>query len=127
MDSHQEACSEPAGFLHAAFQDSPWSAGVFKAVARVESALIEAPDGPLLVSGLHGGAGAMLLAGWFQQQGKPGMVVTPDRESADQLAGAITTYGYQAVSNTTAQVATKHPGNPRRHPSIVLERLDLAR
>ncbi|MBT3297279.1 MAG: hypothetical protein HN383_18580 [Verrucomicrobia bacterium] len=47
--------------------------------------------------------------------------------AADQLAGAITTYGYQAVSNTTAQVATKHPGNPRRHPSIVLERLDLAR
>ncbi|MBT7069003.1 MAG: hypothetical protein HN919_22085 [Verrucomicrobia bacterium] len=47
--------------------------------------------------------------------------------TADQVAGAITTYGYQAVSNTTAQVATKHPGNPRRHPSIVWELLHRTR
>ena len=92
MDSHQQACSEPTGLLHAAFQDFQTGAGVYKAVASVESALDEAPDGPLLISGLHGGARAMLLAGWFFRADRPGLVVTPDRESADQLADDLETW-----------------------------------
>jgi transcription-repair coupling factor (superfamily II helicase) len=92
MDSPHEACSEPGGLLHAAFQDSPSGEGLFKAVARVESALNEPAVGPLVISGLHGGARAMLLAGWFHREGRPGLVVTPDRESADQLADDLETW-----------------------------------
>jgi len=92
MDSHDEACGEPTGLLRAAFPDPHSGEGFFKAVERVESALDEAPDGPFLLSGLHGGTRALLLAAWFRKVGKPGLVVTPDRESADQLADDLETW-----------------------------------
>ena len=92
MDGHDKACSQPAGLLHAAFPDPNADEGVSWAVARVESALHEAPDGPFLLSGLHGGTRALLLAGWFRRVGRPGLVVTPDRESADQLADDLETW-----------------------------------
>ncbi|MDP6810450.1 MAG: hypothetical protein QGH31_06960 [Kiritimatiellia bacterium] len=49
-----------------------------------------------------------------------------DFTSADQLATAITTYGYQAVSNTTAEIATRQPGNPKRSAKSILTYLENA-
>ncbi len=74
------------GLLHAALADHVSGEGLFEAVAAVESALREPRDGPFLLSGLHGGAGPLLLAAWQLQSGRTGMVVTADRQSADQLA-----------------------------------------
>jgi len=48
-------------------------------------------------------------------------------ESADQLATAITAYGYQTTSNTTATVATRSLTNPNRHPNTVVEYLHNTR
>ncbi len=42
-----------------------------------------------------------------------------DFTSADELAAAITAYGYQTVSNITAQVAQSSVTNPNRHPDTV--------
>ena len=42
-----------------------------------------------------------------------------DFDAADELAAAITAYGYQTVSNTTAQVATKNVTNPNRCPGTI--------
>jgi len=50
-----------------------------------------------------------------------------DFASADQLAKAITTHGYEAVSNTTAQVAAKTATNPYRHPDTVTTYLQNTR
>ncbi|MCB1183779.1 transcription-repair coupling factor [bacterium] len=91
MDDHAAAGGTGApdrgrGLLHATFADHVAGEGLFEAVARVESALKPGPDGPVLLSGLYGGAGALLLAGWFHAAGRTGLVVTPDRQSADQLA-----------------------------------------
>ncbi len=72
--------------LNAALKDHVAGEGLFKAVAEVESALRDQPDGPFLLSGLHGGATALLLAAWQLQAGQTGMIVTADRQSADQLA-----------------------------------------
>lgn len=46
-----------------------------------------------------------------------------DFESADELAGAIKKYGYQAVSNATTTVAEKSFTNPHRHPDSVIDAL----
>jgi hypothetical protein len=50
-----------------------------------------------------------------------------DFDSADQLAAAISAYGYEAVSNTTVQVATKSTTNPNRHPDTIVDYLDISR
>jgi len=91
MNEHEQACTTPAespiqGLLSAALKDHVAGEGLFEAVAGVESALRERQDGPFLLSGLHGGAGALLLAAWQAQSGRTGLVVTADRQSADQLA-----------------------------------------
>ena len=104
MDSREEACSESAGLLHAAFPESESGKGLHQAVARVKSALDETRDGPLLLSGLHGGTRALLLAGWFRDCAQTGLVVTPDRESADQLADDLETWlGSDAVIHLPQQ------------------------
>jgi len=86
MNEHESACGDSSGLLHAALQDHVAGEGLFRAVARVESALREQPDGPFLLSGLYGGAGALLLAAWHVQSGRIGVVVTADRQVADDLA-----------------------------------------
>ena len=65
MDSSDEECSESAGLLHAVFPESTSSEGLQGAVARVKCALDETSTGPLLISGLHGGSRALILAAWF--------------------------------------------------------------
>jgi transcription-repair coupling factor (superfamily II helicase) len=92
MDCHDNPCSEPTGLLHAAFPDPKAGEGVFHAVARVESALGLPGEAPFLVTGLHGGTSALLVAAWFRNVGRPGLVVTPDRETADQLADDLETW-----------------------------------
>ena len=92
MDSREEERSESAGLLCASFPETESGEGLTKAVARVRSALDETRDGPLLLTGLHGGTRALLLAGWFRDRGQTGLVVTPDRESADQLADDLETW-----------------------------------
>ncbi len=72
--------------LHDALKNQVAGEGLFEAVARVESALREPRDGPFLLSGLHGGAASLLLAAWQVEAGRTGMIVTADRQSADQLA-----------------------------------------
>ena len=74
------------GLLQAALVDHVAGEGLFEAVARVESALRARPDGPLLLSGLHGGAGPLAVAAWHLQAGRTGLVVTADRQAADQFA-----------------------------------------
>ena len=91
MNDHEPACGETGdlvnqGLLRAALQNHVAGEGLFAAVAGVESALRKRPDGPFLLSGLHGGTGALLLAAWQVQSGRTGLVVTADRQSADQLA-----------------------------------------
>ncbi len=50
-----------------------------------------------------------------------------DFDSADQLAAAISAYGYETVSNTTVHVATKSVTNPNRHPDTIIDYLDISR
>jgi hypothetical protein len=50
-----------------------------------------------------------------------------DFGSADELAAAITTYGYQAVSNITAQVAAKSATNPKRRARTITTSLRATR
>ncbi len=79
----------PQGLLRTAFENNHTGEGLFEAVAAVESALRGHPaasDGPFLLSGLNGGATTALLAAWNQRHGRNALLVTPDRESAEQLA-----------------------------------------
>ncbi len=92
METQDEACAQPAGLLHASLVDHVAGEGLFQAVAEVESALREARDGPFLVAGLHGGSRALMLAGWLTANGRTGLVVTPDRESADRMADDLETW-----------------------------------
>ena len=46
-----------------------------------------------------------------------------DFAAVDELAAAITAYGYQTVSNITAQVAGKSATNPNRHPITITDYL----
>jgi transcription-repair coupling factor (superfamily II helicase) len=92
MDTREEACGAPGGLLHASLVDHVAGEGLFEAVARVESALREPRDGPFLVTGLHGGSRALLLSAWLAAAGRSGLVVTPDRESADRMADDLETW-----------------------------------
>jgi transcription-repair coupling factor (superfamily II helicase) len=92
-DKHDNARSRPGGLLRASLLDTDRGEGLLKAVATVESALEVRPEAnpetPTLISGLHGGAAALLLAAWHEKSGRPGLIVTPDREAADQLASDL--------------------------------------
>jgi len=88
-DKHDDARGRPGGLLRAALWDADRGEGLLKAVSTVESALDSPSAKPTLVSGLHGGAPALLLAAWHDRSGRPGLVVTPDRETADQLAADL--------------------------------------
>jgi transcription-repair coupling factor (superfamily II helicase) len=76
----------PGGLLQAALLDKVAGEGLETAVARLRSALHEPGDGPLRVTGLRGGAPALMLASWYVASGRPALVVTADREAADRLA-----------------------------------------
>lgn len=41
---------------------------------------------PLLLTGLHGGAAALLVAAWHRREGRPALCVAPTREAAQQFA-----------------------------------------
>ncbi len=104
MNEGKPACGDPQGLLHAALIDNVAGEGLFEAVTGVESALRERQDGPFLLSGLHGGAGALLLAGWHRQSGRTGLVVTADRQSADRLADDLEVWlGPEAVVHLPQQ------------------------
>ena len=76
----------PGGLLHAALLDKVAGEGLEAAVVRLRSALQSPGDGPLLITGLRGGAQGLMLAGWHAASGRPAVVVAPDREAADRLA-----------------------------------------
>ena len=82
----------PPGLLHGAFVNNIAGEDLFRAVARVDSALREDRPGPLLLSGLQPGAQALLLAAWRQHTCRPGLVVAPDREAAADLADDLETW-----------------------------------
>ena len=104
MDSRDEECSASAGLLHAVFPETNSGEGLQGAVARVKSALDSTAAGLLLLTGLHGGSRALMLAAWFRECARTGLVVTPDRESADQLADDLETWlGADAVVHLPQQ------------------------
>ena len=74
------------GLLRAALLDRVAGEGLEQAVARLRAALQSPGEGPLLVTGLRGGAPGLLLAAWHAASGRPALVVAPDREGADRLA-----------------------------------------
>jgi transcription-repair coupling factor (superfamily II helicase) len=76
----------PGGLLHAALLDKVAGEGLEAAVVQLRSALQSPGDGPLLITGLRGGAQGLMLAGWHAASGRPAVVVAPDREAADRLA-----------------------------------------
>jgi transcription-repair coupling factor (superfamily II helicase) len=89
MSQPTDARGNPSGLLRGAFENNQSGEGLFEVVASVESALRGHPsdgDGPFLLSGLNGGAAAALLAAWYQRHGRNALLVTADRESAEQLA-----------------------------------------
>jgi transcription-repair coupling factor (superfamily II helicase) len=62
-------------------------------VARLETALTADPTGGGgVLSGLRGAAGSLLLATWFRRVQRPALVITPDRETAQQLADDLETW-----------------------------------
>jgi transcription-repair coupling factor (superfamily II helicase) len=84
-DASHTSSSGPGGLLHAALLDKVAGEGLETAVAALRSALQGPGEGPLLVTGLRGGAPGLMLAAWHAASGRPALVVTPDRESADRL------------------------------------------
>ncbi len=89
MSQRTDDRDNPQGLLRSAFENNQSGEGLFEAVAAVESALRGHPsasDGPFLLSGLNGGAATALLATWNRRHGRNALLVTPDRESAEQLA-----------------------------------------
>jgi len=89
MNETTDAGGSPEGLLRSAFSAPGSNEGLLEAVATLESALREHPTDnadPFLLSGLNGGAAAALLAAWRHEHRRPALVVTPDRESAEQMA-----------------------------------------
>ncbi|MCP4574505.1 MAG: transcription-repair coupling factor [bacterium] len=86
MTEQNDACGGPEGLLHAFLRESDAGGGLPGAAAAVESARRRSPADPLLLSGLHGGAPAALLAAWYRQTGSPALVVAPDRAAALRCA-----------------------------------------
>jgi len=78
--------SGPTGLLHETLLNHVAGESLFEAVSRVDAVLREPRDGPLLVSGLHGGAAALALAAWQVRARCPALVVAADHESAVQMA-----------------------------------------
>ncbi|MBK8165565.1 MAG: transcription-repair coupling factor [bacterium] len=76
----------PGGLLQAALLDRVAGEGLERAVAGLRAALQAPGEGPLLVTGLRGGATGLMLAAWHAASGRPALVVAPDREVADRLA-----------------------------------------
>ncbi len=77
------------GLLRVAFENNISGEGLLEAVSSLDSALLghsAAADGPFLLPGLHGGSAAALLAAWRQKDSRNIFLVTPDRESAEQLS-----------------------------------------
>jgi transcription-repair coupling factor (superfamily II helicase) len=86
MNTFDPECDGAESLLRQIFLKDVSGEGLFEAVAGVESALRERRDGPFLVSGLHGGATGLMLAGWLESTGQTGLVIAPDRETSVQLA-----------------------------------------
>jgi len=86
MTDQHDACGEPAGLLHAFLRETDAGGGLLEAAAAVESARRRTSGLPLLLSGLHGGAPAALLAAWYYHQDSPALVVAPDRDAALRCA-----------------------------------------
>jgi len=86
MDSHDQERGKPEGLLRAAFPQPGSGEGLPGVVSRVRSALESPSPGPLLLTGLHAGSRPLMLAGWFADADRTGLVVTSDNESAGQLA-----------------------------------------
>lgn len=89
MSSGTDESSTPGGLLLSAFTKPGSDEGLLEAATTLESALRghSADDAePVLLAGLHGGATAALLAAWRREFRRPTLLVTPDRESAEQMA-----------------------------------------
>ncbi|PIE13513.1 MAG: hypothetical protein CSA66_08345, partial [Proteobacteria bacterium] len=90
-----DAGGSPDGLLRSAFSAPGSNEGLWEAVATLESALrahpMEKAD-PFLLSGLNGGAVAALLSAWRREHRRPALIVTPDRESAEQMAMDLETW-----------------------------------
>ncbi len=85
-NDRNDACGGPDGLLHASLLDTTAGEGLLGAVARVESALRDPAPGARVLTGLAGGSPAALLAAWRARTGRAALAVTPDRETAVQLA-----------------------------------------
>ncbi|PID79428.1 hypothetical protein CSB20_10305, partial [bacterium DOLZORAL124_64_63] len=89
------AGGSPDGLLRSAFSTPGSSEGLLEAVATLESALRAHPmenADPFLLSGLNGGAVAALLSAWRREHRRQALIVTPDRESAEQMAMDLETW-----------------------------------
>ena len=86
MTDHHDACGGPDGLLHAFLSETDAGGGLLEAAAAVESALRRTSGVPLLLSGLHGGAPAALLAAWYHRHESPALVVAADRDAALRCA-----------------------------------------
>ena len=89
MSQSSDAHQNSPGLLRAAFENNLTGEGLFEAVSSVESALRGHPAGsagPFLLSGLNGGAATALIATLYRRHNRNTLLVTPDRESAEQLA-----------------------------------------
>ncbi|MBM4129599.1 transcription-repair coupling factor, partial [bacterium] len=91
---------DSGGLLRAALLDRVAGEGLEQAVTRLRAALKAPGEGPLLVTGLRGGAPGLLLAAWHAASGRPALIVTPDREGADRLADDLVVWlGAGSVSH----------------------------
>ncbi len=88
-----DACGDPAGLLHASLLDTHGGRGPPGGRREGWSPPCASPAaGARVLTGLHGGAGAALLAAWRARTGRAALVVTADRESAVQLADDLETW-----------------------------------
>ena len=95
MNETTDAGGSTEGLLRSAFPTPGSNEGLLEVVAALESALRAHPTEnaePFLLSGLNGGATAALLSAWRQEHRRPALLVTPDRESAEQMAMDLETW-----------------------------------
>ncbi|MFT5232423.1 MAG: transcription-repair coupling factor (superfamily II helicase) [Candidatus Krumholzibacteriia bacterium] len=92
------------GLLQAYILDNVAGEPLLASIKTVEESLQADPLATLLVSGLHGGATALMLSAWHSQAKRTGIVVTADRQSADQLADDLEAWlGAEAVVHLPQQ------------------------
>jgi len=93
-----------SGLLKEHLLDSVAGEPLLRAIKSIEENLQANPLDTLLVSGLHGGATALMLSAWHHQARRSGIVVTGDRESADRLADDLEAWlGADAVVHLPQQ------------------------